>query len=95
LRASGWTLVASITVSLPAASRLAAMKCRTAKASLVAAWSFSSSDTRPRQTSLEITSVPRKCRRAKVDLPEPLAPTSTTRLSAGTPMVVISWPPSG
>ena len=42
-RASGWTLVASMTVSRPAASRLAAMKCSTSKASAVAAWSFSSS----------------------------------------------------
>ena len=39
-RAAGWTLVASTTVSLPAARRLPAMKCSTSKASLVADWSF-------------------------------------------------------
>ena len=43
LRASGCTLVASMTVSRPSASRLAATKCSTSKASFVAAWSFSSS----------------------------------------------------
>ena len=43
-----------------------------------------SSATRPRQKSDEITSVGRKCARPKVDLPEPLTPISTTRLSSGT-----------
>ena len=38
-------MVASTTVSRPAASRLPAMKCSTSKASFVAAWSFSSSET--------------------------------------------------
>ena len=56
-RASGWTFVASTTVSLPAASRFAAMKCSTSKASFVAAWLFSSSLTSPRQKSDESTSV--------------------------------------
>ena len=37
----------------------------------VAAWSFSSSLTSPRQKSDERTSVGRKCFAAKVDLPEP------------------------
>jgi hypothetical protein len=50
----------------------------------VAAWSFSSSATSPRQKSLEITSVGRKWVRANVDLPDPLTPISTTRLSSGT-----------
>lgn len=45
----GCTLVASITVNFAAASRLAAMKRRTSKASLVAAWLFSSPETRYRQ----------------------------------------------
>ena len=47
------------------------MKCRTANASDVAAWSFSSSETRPRQKSEEMTSVALKCSRANVLLPEP------------------------
>ena len=78
LRASGCTFVASTTVSRPAASRLPAMKCSTSKASLVAAWSFSSSETRPRQKSDDSTSVGLKCLRAKVDLPEPDGPIRTT-----------------
>ena len=41
---------------LPGSRRFRAMKCRTSKASFVAAWSFSSSDTSPRQKSEEITS---------------------------------------
>ena len=57
LRASGCTLVASTTVSRPAASRLPTMKCSSSNASAVADWSFSSSATRPRQKSDEITSV--------------------------------------
>ncbi len=59
------------------------MKLRTAKASAVAAWSFSSSATRPRQKSEEITSVGAKWRAAKLLLPLPEAPTSTTRLGSG------------
>ena len=82
-RASGWALVASITVSRPEASRLPAMNWSTSNASGVADWSFSSSATRPRQTSEEITSVGLKCARANVDLPEPVTPISTTRLSSG------------
>ena len=54
LRASGWTLVASTTVSRPRASRLPAMKRSTSKASLVTAWSFSSSlDHRPASVGRE------------------------------------------
>ena len=83
LRASGWTLVASMTVSRPRASRLPVMKRRTSKASLVMAWSFSSSETIPRQKSEERTSVGLKCFLAKVLLPEPLGPIKTTRLSLG------------
>ena len=56
-RASGCTFVASITVNFPAPSRFAAMKCSTSKASFVAAWLFSSSETSPRQKSEESTSV--------------------------------------
>ena len=44
------------------------MKCSTSKASLVAAWSFSSSLTMPRQASDERTSVGKKCLRANVRL---------------------------
>ena len=72
-----------MTVSRPASSRLAAMKCSTSKAALVAGWSFSSSLTSPRQKSDEITSVGRKCFAAKVDLPEPETPTSVTTQSSG------------
>ncbi len=53
------------------AAACAAMKCSTSKASSVADWSFSSSETRPRQQSDERTSVGLKCLRANVDLPEP------------------------
>ena len=87
--------MASTTVSRPASSRLPAMKCRTSKAALVAAWSFSSSLTRPRQKSEEITSVGRKCFAANVDFPEPETPTSVTRQSSGILMALIGrTPPS-
>src|SRR6266581_8463758 len=82
LRASACTFVASITTSLPVASRLEAMKYSTSKASFVAAWLFSSSDTRPRQKSEERTSVGRKCFRAKLDLPDPEGPTRATTASS-------------
>ena len=83
LRASGWTLVASTTVRLPRASRFRAMKCRSSKASLVTVWSFSSSQTIPRQASDERISVGRKCLRANVLLPEPLGPMRTTKERLG------------
>src|ERR1043165_4786861 len=91
LRASGWTLVASTTVSLPAARRLAAMKCRSWNASLVAAWLSSSSETRPRQKSDDRTSVGLKCLRANVDFPQPDGPIRTTSDSSGMVMVDIDW----
>ena len=59
------------------------MKCRTSKAASVAAWSFSSSATSPRQKSDDSTSVGRKWRAANVDLPEPVTPTRATRQSSG------------
>ena len=59
------------------------MNRSTSNAAGVADWSFSSSATRPRQKSEEMTSVGLKCARANVDLPEPVAPTRTTRLSSG------------
>src|SRR5438046_8200793 len=59
------------------------MKCKTSKASFVAAWLFSSSDTIPRQKSDESTSVGLKCLRAKEDFPEPYGPIKTTRDSSG------------
>jgi hypothetical protein len=80
-------VVASTTVSLPAASRLPAMKCRASKASFVADWSFSSSETRPLNASEESTSVGRKWRAANVDFPEPDGPTSTTSESLGIDIV--------
>ena len=83
LRASGWTFVASTTVSRPSASRLRAMKCSNSNASFVTAWSFSSSQTIPRQASDDSTSVGRKCLRANVLLPEPLGPMRTTSESLG------------
>ena len=63
------------------------MWCSRAKASGVADWSFSSSETMPRQASEETIAVERKCLRAKVDLPEPLVPIRTTRDSSGTASV--------
>jgi hypothetical protein len=83
LRASGCTFVASTTVSRPSASRLAATKRNSSKASFVTDWSFSSSLTMARHASDDSTSVGAKCLRAKVLLPEPLGPTSTTRESLG------------
>jgi hypothetical protein len=55
----------------------------TRKAGAVAARSFSSSATRPLQKSDDSTSVLLQCFAAKVDLPEPEGPTSTTRASSG------------
>ena len=92
-RASSCTLVASTTVSRPAASRLPTMKWSSSNASADADWSFSSSATRPRQKSDEITSVGLNRSRANVDLPEPLTPMRTTRLSSGTPSSVMASPP--
>ena len=89
LRASGWTLVASITVSRPRASRLPAMNWSTSKAWFVTVWSFSSSQTMPRQASDERISVGLKCLRAKVLLPDPLGPIRTTRLSLG--ILICIW----
>ena len=82
-RDSACTLVASTTASRPRASRLPTTNCNTSNASRVAPWSFSSSDTRPRQKSDDTTSVALKCRRANDDLPAPLGPTNTTRDSSG------------
>jgi hypothetical protein len=78
-----------MTVKRPAASRLDAMQYSTSNASFVAAWSFSSSATKPRQKSEEITSVGRKCLRAKVDLPAPDGPISATSERFGSLMVFI------
>ena len=87
MRAERCTLVASITVRRGCSSRFAAMKLRTAKALGVAAWSFSSSATRPRQKSEEMISVGAKWRAAKELLPEPEAPTRTTRRGSGMSIV--------
>ena len=57
--ASGWTFVASITVSFPAFSLLPAMNCSVSNASADAAWSFSSSLT-------SATSLKRRCMRRRV-----------------------------
>src|SRR5271157_114969 len=83
LRASGWTFVASITVSRPSASRFPAMNWSTSNAWFVTVWSFSLSLTIPRQASEERISVGLKWLRAKVLLPDPLGPIRTTRLSLG------------
>ena len=61
LRASGWTLVASTTVSRPRASRLRGDEVQHVEGVVVAAWSFSSSETSPRQKSDDRTSVGLKC----------------------------------
>lgn len=54
---SGWTLVASTTVSRPRARSLRTIACSRSKASPVADWSLSSSETSARQKSEETTSV--------------------------------------
>ena len=59
------------------------MKCSTSKASVVAAWSPSSSATMPRQRSEDRISVGRKLRAAKVDLPDPDAPIISTSEKSG------------
>jgi hypothetical protein len=59
------------------------MKCSTSNADVVADWSFSSLDTKPRQKSDESTSNGAKCFRANVDFPHPEGPTSTTSASSG------------
>jgi hypothetical protein len=58
------------------------------KSVLVAAWLFSSSETRPRQKSEDNTSVGLKCLRANVDLPQPEGPTRTTSDSSGIVIVL-------
>ena len=70
------------------------MKWSSSNAAGVADWSFSSSATRPRQKSEEITSVGLKCARANVDLPEPVTPIRTTRLSSGTLESFMPSPPA-
>src|SRR5205085_3930113 len=66
----------------------------TSKAAPLAAWSASSSETRLRKKSGERTSVGLKCRRAKVDLPQPDGPTRTTRQNSGR-VIFIGNPTSG
>jgi hypothetical protein len=70
------------------------MNRSTSNASFVADWSVSSSATRPRQKSEEITSVGLKCARANVDLPDPVTPTRATRLSSGMVSSVTAPPAS-
>jgi hypothetical protein len=82
------TFVASTTVSFIAVRRLAAMKCSSSNASFVAAWSFGSSDTAARHQSEERISVGLKCFAAKVDLPEPEAPTKSTSENSGSGMFI-------
>src|SRR5688572_18589936 len=57
-------------------------------ASGVARWSFSSSATRLRQTSEDTISVGLKWRLAKVDLPEPDAPISSTSENSGAVILI-------
>jgi len=59
------------------------MRYSTSNAASVAFWSFSSSATSPRQKSDETTSVGEEVRARERDLPEPVAPTRTTRQSSG------------
>ena len=75
--------MASTTVKCPRASRFRAMKCSNSNASFVTVWSFSSSQTIPRQASDESISVGRKCLRANVLLPEPLGPMRMTKERLG------------
>ncbi len=82
-RLSACTFVASTTAIRPRPSRLPTTYCSTSNASPVAAWSFSSSLTIPRQKSDDTTSVALKCRRANDDFPAPLGPIRTTRHKSG------------
>ena len=61
--------------------------CSSSKAASVAAWSNGSSATMARMASEESTSVGVKWRAAKVLLPAPLGPTSSTRASGGREMI--------
>jgi hypothetical protein len=70
-------------VSLPSLSRFAAIVCSKSNASPVTDCSFSSSAKMARQKSEEMTSVLRKCLRAKLDLPEADAPTNKTKHNSG------------
>ena len=83
LRLSGRTLVASMTVSFPAASRFPHTRCSSSNASSDAAWFISSSLSIPRKKSDDRTSVGLKCLRANVDLPQPDGPTSSTSANSG------------
>ena len=83
LRLSARTLVASITVSRPAASRFAHTRCSSSNASSDAAWFISSSLTIPRKKSDDRISVALKCARANVDLPHPDGPIISTRANSG------------
>jgi hypothetical protein len=69
------------------------ISCSRSKASPVADWSFSLSDTSARQKSEETTSVGRKCFRPNDDLPEPEGPTSRTSDSSGM-LIFMPLPPS-
>ena len=82
-RAQSSTLVASTTVSRPRLSRMARMRWSRSKASSVAAWACGSSVMTARSASDESTSVGRKCRAAKVDLPLAAIPIRRTSASAG------------
>jgi hypothetical protein len=72
-----------MTVVSPRLSRSATMISRSWNATVLAVWSSSPAPTTPRSVSLDTISLGAKCSPAHVDLPEPLGPTSTTRLGAG------------
>jgi hypothetical protein len=76
-------LVASITATRRFFRRFSAMARTRSNASAVADWSLSLSATMARQRSEETTSVGANQRAAKVDLPAPVAPISTTRAKSG------------
>ena len=66
---------------------MASAVCSSSKAASVAAWSIGSSATMARMASEERTSVGAKWRAAKVLLPAPLGPTSSTSASGGREMI--------
>ena len=82
-RAVGCTFVASTTVVRPAASRRSRAAWRAPNAVRLTAWSASPCPSRARNASDDRTSPGAKWRAAKVDLPEPAAPTRTTTDGSG------------
>ncbi|MDX6751698.1 hypothetical protein SH611_17975 [Geminicoccaceae bacterium 1502E] len=89
-RSAARTLVASITARRRFFSRAPAIARTSSNASAVTDWSVSSSATSARQRSEETISVGANQCAAKLDLPEPVAPISTTRQKSGSSIRLLS-----